>query len=729
MNNIDESVIIGQNVQLGNNVTIKAGCILEDNIVIGNNVYIDFFTIIHSNVTLDENSTIGARCILGEYIADFYTDRKNKVHPLHIGKGSVIRSETIIYGDNDFGDYLQTGHRVTIREKARIGEHVRIGTLSDIQGYCEIQDYVNMHSNVHIGMHSVVKKYAWIFPYAVLTNDPNPPSDSLMGVEAQGKIILCSDSTWAVREGGCFCTPRARISKDQGMSQYFNADDCPLNWTTPVFLPDASWAHPDHTTAVGEFGSRLEIHPLAPPGIAVESPAPLPFARGRITSLPNWTQVAFEETDCDGMETYAANTFLFCEADEELPVRLYSDDPLKFFCNNRLVLSARETMGGEVTLPLRSGWNRLLLIQNPSRHSMGLVMLLPAVYEFGGEREFWFSREPDSGASEGWNTVGPLKLSLEEATPSLKFERLRVKGYSSSLPELTDPYALLNASRFEPESCDAGEDEAALAWSRPLQTNDYVIYKLDMIRYGFVRVTLEATAGDLVDITIGCRRTETGFITPGKDTRGTGTIRCRNARNVYLTFVPNDCFYIMISIRRAAGSVKVLGVGFDELTRAERQETVFHCSDELLNRFWEIGRQTLRRSAAFVPLAESRADNDCYMLDAYIDAVNMAAVFGDYEYANARLQRFFREHDRTCVYAIDGTPVDETVLHPVGFIAATAEGSLAAMHSQEPDALDNAIRWVRLLWDTPIRTGTRRYYDNFLYAFAFLALAGEYRTW
>lgn len=58
-----------------------------------------------------------------------------------------------------------------------------------------------------------------------------------------------------------------------------------------------------------------------------------------------------------------------------------------------------------------------------------------------------------------------------------------------------------------------------------------------------------------------------------------------------------------------------------------------------------------------------------------------------------------------------------------------AEGSLAAMHSQEPDALDNAIRWVRLLWDTPIRTGTRRYYDNFLYAFAFLALAGEYRVW
>lgn len=121
--------------------------------------------------------------------------------------------------------------------------------------------------------------------------------------------------------------------------------------------------------------------------------------------------------------------------------------------------------------------------------------------------------------------------------------------------------------------------------------------------------------------------------------------------------------------------------------------------------------------------------------DAYRTAGNIGldclwnGVVPDLCDANARLQRFFLEHDRTCVYAIDGTPVDETVLHPVGFIATTAEGSLAAMHSQEPDALDNAIRWVRLLWDTPIRTGTRRYYDNFLYAFAFLALAGEYRVW
>lgn len=191
-NTIAENVIMGSNVTLGDNVTIKDGCIIEDNIVIGNNVYIDFGTIIHSNVTIDEGTTIGSRCILGEYIVDFYEDRINKAHPLHIGKESIIRSETIIYGDNYFGDYLQTGHRVTIREQAKIGNHVRIGTLSDIQGHCEIQDYVNMHSNVHIGMKSVVKKYAWIFPYVVLTNDPNPPSETMLGVTVEEFAIVAT---------------------------------------------------------------------------------------------------------------------------------------------------------------------------------------------------------------------------------------------------------------------------------------------------------------------------------------------------------------------------------------------------------------------------------------------------------------------------------------------------------------------------------------------------------
>lgn len=119
---------------------------------------------------------------------------ENHPHPLVIGENALIRSDTIIYGDSTIGAHFQTGHRVTIREGTHAGEHVRIGTLSDIQGHCEIGNYVNMHSNVHIGMMSKIHDYVWIFPYVVLTNDPQPPSERLLGVEIEEFAVVATMS-------------------------------------------------------------------------------------------------------------------------------------------------------------------------------------------------------------------------------------------------------------------------------------------------------------------------------------------------------------------------------------------------------------------------------------------------------------------------------------------------------------------------------------------------------
>ena len=193
--NVSDDVLLGKNIMIGENSTIKEGCIIGDNVVIGAGVYLDYQIIIRDNVTVGNGSKIGARCILGEYLVDFFSsDGLYAFHPLVIGENALIRSESIIYGDNVLGDNLQTGHRVTIREHSRIGSHVRIGTLSDIQGCCEIQDYVNIHSNVHIGQKSTIKKYAWLFPYVILTNDPNPPSESLMGVTIEEFAVVSTGS-------------------------------------------------------------------------------------------------------------------------------------------------------------------------------------------------------------------------------------------------------------------------------------------------------------------------------------------------------------------------------------------------------------------------------------------------------------------------------------------------------------------------------------------------------
>ena len=182
--------ILGENVSLGNNVVIRDNCIIEDNVVLGDNVYIDSNTIIRSDVSLGADSTVGANCIIGEYQMDFYRDRSHHAHPLNIGQNALIRSGSIIYSGSDIGDNFQTGHQVTIREKARIGNNVSVGTLSDIQGNCDIGNYVRMHSNVHIGQLSKIDDCVWIFPYVVLTNDPTPPSENMLGVHIHSFAVV-----------------------------------------------------------------------------------------------------------------------------------------------------------------------------------------------------------------------------------------------------------------------------------------------------------------------------------------------------------------------------------------------------------------------------------------------------------------------------------------------------------------------------------------------------------
>lgn len=143
----------------GKNVIIKEGTIIGNNVVIEDNVYIDYRCIIRDNVTIKKNSKIGANCILGEYLGDFFENpEKDYCHPLVIGENSVIRSNTVIYGD------------------------------------CEIGNYVRLHSNVHVGMKTVIKDFVWVFPYCVLTNDPTPPSTVLEGVTLEKFAVIATGS-------------------------------------------------------------------------------------------------------------------------------------------------------------------------------------------------------------------------------------------------------------------------------------------------------------------------------------------------------------------------------------------------------------------------------------------------------------------------------------------------------------------------------------------------------
>lgn len=123
----------------------------------------------------------------------------------------------------------------------------------------------------------------------------------------------------------------------------------------------------------------------------------------------------------------------------------------------------------------------------------------------------------------------------------------------------------------------------------------------------------------------------------------------------------------------------------------------------------------------------------------YSDAYRTAANIGlDMEWfgvddgqaaAPLRMMRFLRTdlEAARCVFAVDGTPLAQTVLHPVGLLAACAQSALSV--PADSSGWETAKQWVEWFWNQPLRTGGRRYYDNCLYLFAFLALSGKYRIW
>ncbi len=189
-----KNTIIGNGLKCGRNVVIGHNCIIEDHVTLGDNVYIDHNCVIRNDVVLGDNVTIGANCIVGEYLQDFYPDHAYHKHELLIGRNAIIRSGSIIYGGSRIGDSFQTGHQVTIREGTVIGDHVSVGTLSDIQGRCRIGNYVRMHSNVHVGASTIIDDCCWIYPYVVFTNDPTPPSNTEMGVHVHAFAIVATHS-------------------------------------------------------------------------------------------------------------------------------------------------------------------------------------------------------------------------------------------------------------------------------------------------------------------------------------------------------------------------------------------------------------------------------------------------------------------------------------------------------------------------------------------------------
>ena len=169
-------------------------------------------------------------------------------------------------------------------------------------------------------------------------------------------------------------------------------------------------------------------------------------------------------------------------------------------------------------------------------------------------------------------------------------------------------------------------------------------------------------------------------------------------------------------------------------------------ADEEDRPFWKLAAETSRRYIAksahpVTGLSPEYADYDgqtvllfrkpwVYYSDAYRVAENIALDhiwFGEHpeeDDIETRLQDFFAKQDlhNLRAYELDGTPQEESAMHPTAILAVLGAASAASRSAYRE-------KFLKLFADTPLRRGVRRYYDNCLYFFCLLMLTGNYRIY
>lgn len=187
---------------------ISTHAMVSSKAALGKNIQVGPYTIIHDNVIVGNNCIIGSHCEIG--VANSLSNGKL----LYIGNNSHIRSHSVFYEGSKFGDELVTGHQVTVRERTQAGKGLQVGTNSDIQGHCQIGDYVKLHSNVFIAHETIIQDFVWLFPFVVITSDPHPPSETLVGAQVKSFAAIAANSVilpGAILHEGCLVAANSTV--------------------------------------------------------------------------------------------------------------------------------------------------------------------------------------------------------------------------------------------------------------------------------------------------------------------------------------------------------------------------------------------------------------------------------------------------------------------------------------------------------------------------------------
>jgi UDP-N-acetyl-2-amino-2-deoxyglucuronate dehydrogenase len=158
----DVGITKGQNVIIGENVSVGKGT------TIGNNVVIYKDAVIGENVRIDDNAVIGKLPMISVNSA---TTSQEILTGTKIGSGTMIGTGAVVYRGATIGENTLIADMASIREHVEIGDKTIIGKGTTIENKVKIGSFCKIQANVQIVPYSVIEDYVFISPGVITSND------------------------------------------------------------------------------------------------------------------------------------------------------------------------------------------------------------------------------------------------------------------------------------------------------------------------------------------------------------------------------------------------------------------------------------------------------------------------------------------------------------------------------------------------------------------------------
>lgn len=138
--------------------------------------------IVHRDTKIHDSVEIGAFCLIG-------SDHGH----LDLGRGSIIRSHSVVEGGSEYGEQLETGHAALLRTGNEAGINLRIGTHSRLEGGGEIGDYVRIHGDCEMTKGRLAH-FSRLYGGSYVTDNKLPPSNVNEPALLAAGAVVCMNS-------------------------------------------------------------------------------------------------------------------------------------------------------------------------------------------------------------------------------------------------------------------------------------------------------------------------------------------------------------------------------------------------------------------------------------------------------------------------------------------------------------------------------------------------------